>query len=379
LELQGSDTWSYDDNVYRLSPTITDLAGLPGIAPGAVRQDHINTASARVDGQWSSGRQIVVGDFNIDDHRYDSNKDLNNVSDLDRLVWYWNAAGLFSGQIGANYTRNLATFVNSTTYARNVVEATSYYATGRYQVGPRWALFGGILESGTALTEAASQANDSHTKSVDFGTEYATGGRNTLGWEYRYTDARYPLGLTVNDDYREDTWRVYERYALSEKTELDVSGGYLKRDYAATTIESFSGYVWRAGAEWHPTERLQFEAAGWRNLQAYITAQSDYYVSNGGSISARWDTTEKVYLTVDLSYQTQDYIGLGASEVAQGSRRDKLNSARVSIDYVPIKYVILNLGYSHENRGSNETPFRYTDNLLDARFTVRLGTWAQPH
>jgi len=86
FEVLGSDTWSYDDNIYRLSPGITDLAGLPGVAPGAVREDHIDTASARLDGQWSSGRQIVVGDFNIDDNRYNSNKNFYIVSGLDKLV-----------------------------------------------------------------------------------------------------------------------------------------------------------------------------------------------------------------------------------------------------------------------------------------------------
>jgi len=286
---------------------------------------------------------------------------------------------VFSGQVGANYSKSLASFVNSTEYARNVVEATSYYATGRYQVGPRWAMFGGVLETGATLTEAASQANDNHTKSVDFGTDYATGGRNTLGWEYRYTDARYPLGSARNEDYREDTWRAFERFTLSEKTELDVSGGYLKRDYANTTIDSFSGYIWRAGADWHPTDKFQLQAAGWRNLQAYVVAQSDYYVANGGSIATRWDTTEKIYLTVDFSYQAQDYIGVGETDITQGSRRDKVTSALVSVDYAPFRFLFLTLGYRHENRGSNETLFRYNDNIIDARFIVRFGTWALPH
>jgi len=374
IEFRGSDMWSYDDNIYRISPSVTDLTSLTGISADAHRSDHINTAAAEVDGQWSKGRQIVVGDFIVNDNRYDLNKGLDNVSSNDKLVWYWNATGVLSGQAGVDYTRGLATFVNSTDYARNVVDSTNIYATGRYQVGPRWGIFAGVLETNTSLSLAESQLNDFHAKSVDFGTEYATDEKNTLGWEYRYTDTRYPPGGVTQSDFREDTWRVYEKYDFSEKTVLDGSAGYLKRDYASLGIRSFSGYIWRAAAQWQPSDKTFIDLIGWRNLQAYVTAQSDYFVSKGVSIFPHWGATEKVSLGATLSFQDQDYIGVGPSQLAQGSRHDTLTSGQITAEYTPIKYLIFNFGYTHEKRGSNEANFRYDDNLLTARFTVRFGS-----
>jgi hypothetical protein len=368
-----SDLLTYDDNLYRLPPTLTNLAVLPGIGTGARRQDYFDTASLEATGQYSFGRQIIVGDFRIDDNRYDHNKDLDNVSGADKLVWYWSAASLFSGQIGVDYFRSLAGFVNAEIYGRDVIETTDYYATGRYQIGPRWAIFAGLLQSGTTLSEPQLQGNDNHARSVDLGTDYTLAENDTIGWEYRFTDERFPLGVVANNDFREDNARVYIRYQLTEKTSIDGSAGYLKREYANPAIESFSGYTWKVGFHWKPTEKILMELDGSRNLSAYVTAESEYFVSNGARLSLQWVPTEKITVAPNFAYYTQNYVGVGPNAPLPGTaaRRDTLTQAGVTIDYTPFAFLILELGYSHEKRGSNEPVDIYGDNLIKAKFTFK--------
>lgn len=371
FDVSAADRYSYDDNVYRLSPAVTNLQTLNGIGPHPSRQDHINSASLSVDGQWSSGRQTVVVGLTAAENRFNINDNLNNTSSNDKVVWNWNVAGLLTGEIGATYNRALAGFVNATVYSRNIIETTSYFGSARYQLGPHWAIFGGVLDSGTTLTSVASQGNDSHSKSVEFGGECLVSFKNSIGGGYRYTDAGYPPSLQGNGDFREDIGYVYAKHAFSEKTSIDGSVGYLKRDYANSTIDSFSGDIWSVALQWKPTEKLQLRADGWRRLQAYVTAQSDYFVSKGGSIGPGWTASEKVVLSLLWSLQDQDYVP-GAGQALMEDRRDTVNLRQANITYTPINFLKVEFAYGYEKRNSNMVQYSYTDTLASAKVTVKF-------
>jgi len=367
----AADALVYDDNVYRLAPDVTDLQSLDGIGPNARRQDYIDTISAGLDGIWNLGRQTITVDLLGSDNRYDYNTNLDNFSTKDKLIWNWIIGSALSGELGATYSDGIISFINTTNYAKNLYAVTNYYGAGRYQLGPHWAIFGGVLEADTTLNNSALQSNDTNATSVDFGSDYRTGVNDSLGLEYRYTDATFPYGSSLNSDYREDSARFVVRHDFSEKTSINANIGFLKRDYTSAAIESFSGDVWRIAAQWLPTEKLEIDVDGWRNLQAYVTAQSDYYVSKGGRISAPWTASEKIKVALSVGYEVDDYIGLGESEIEQGSRRDTLTTAQASLTYTPFQFLIFDFGYAYEKRSSNESQFEFNDNVFSAKVTVK--------
>ncbi len=367
----AGDEYSYDDNVYRLAPGVTDLRSLTGTGANATRGDHIDRITLGADGMWNPGRQTVVVDLRADDNRYNSNSNLNNVSTSDKLIWDWSVGSVLSGQVGATYDSALISFVNSTNYSRNLYSVTNYFGAGRYQIGPHWAIFGGVLESGTTLSDPALRSNDVHSKSVEFGSELATGEKDTLDLEYRYTDARYPLGTALNSDYREDMERLVVRHVFTEKTKFDAFVGFLKRDYANTSIASFSGDVWRLALQWKPTEKVQLGADAWRNLQAYVTTQSDYYVARGESVSLRWVPREKIAVSGSYTHESQNYIGLSLSQLSLGARRDSVNTPQVGVKYTPFEFLVFDFGYAYEKRNSNESSFQYNDHVISAKVTFK--------
>ena len=372
FEVFAADTLSYDDNIYRLPSRVTDLQSLSGIGANATRTDHINTITLGTDAVWNVGRQNITADLRVDDNRFKNNTNLDNYSSNDKLIWNWSIGSVLSGAVGATYSSALVSFVNSAFYARDQYAVANYYGAGRYQLGPRWAIFGGVLESRTTLSDSALRLNDLNTTSVDFGTEFATGVKDSLGLEYRYTDARFPLGTAaLNNDYREDTARFVVRHAFSEKTKVDASVGFLKRDYTSRSIASFSGDIWRIAAQWQPTDKLQFGVDGWRNLQAYVTSQSDYYVSNGGRIAPQWAASEKITVIVSAAYEVQNYIGFGLGAISQVSRRDTLSTSEASIKYTPFKFLTFDFAYAYEKRNSNESQFQFNDNVISAKVTVK--------
>jgi exopolysaccharide biosynthesis operon protein EpsL len=383
LDVFAADQESYDNNLFRLNRA-TDVTTL--IGPNASRQDHINTVSAGLDGQWTPGRQIVTLDLRVDDNRYAQNNDLNNVSSSDRLIWNWSVGSLLSGQAGADFTRSIAGFVNSNVYSRNLVDQAEYFAGARYQIGPHWAIFGGIIEADTSLTAVASKGDDSNRKSGEGGVEYATSAQNSFGFEYRYTDATYPNttvsnGAATFPNYHEDRERFFIKYGISDKTQLNASAGYLNRDYPNHSVGAFSGNIWRASLQWQPRDRTQIVVGGWRELHAYLTADSDYYVSNGFSASPVWLVSEKVNISMQLSSEKQNYIASSGTVVsptgtsAVGPRQDKLVAEQAVVTYAPLKYLTVNLTVRHEQRNSNaanEPNFSYNDTLASVGVTGKF-------
>jgi putative beta-barrel porin BBP2 len=371
LDLYAGDQFAYDSNVFRL-PANVDLFGLPGIGNNPSRSDYINSATGGMSAVYLVGqRQSFDVDLSATDNRYIRNSDLDNVSSSDKVAWNWGFGNALSGQVGADYLRQLAGFINTQIYSRDVLQREEYFASSRLQVGPRWTVFGGILGAKQELSNQQALFNNSSAKAVDFGFDFATNAANLVGFDYRYTDNRSPNaaelnGIVFDPDYREDRARLLVKYAITDKTTIDASAGYLKRQYPSTAIGSFSGEIWRATLLWQPTAKTQLFASTWQNLAADFTAQTDYYRSRGVTVSPIWTASEKIQLTVAVSYEHQDYLGSNPpgnllGEVQPSNRRDNINSQGATLTYTPIGPLNFTFSLSHEKRDTNATVFGYND------------------
>jgi hypothetical protein len=381
LILYAADSFTYDNNIYRLPSSVTDLTTLPGIGHNPTRQDYIDTATGGLTSEWLTGaRQSVDVDLRADYNRYFKNSDLSNVSSSDRVAWNWGLTDALSGKVGADYTRLIGGFVNTQVYSRDIVSRYDYFASMRYQVGPRWGVFGGLL--GSNYSVSASQAfNNSKSKGVDVGADFTTE-LNRIGFDYRYNDSRAPNstilnGVLFDPDYREERARLLFRYALSEKTLVDASAGYLKRDYPSTAIGSFSGEIWRAAVQWQPTPKTQLLFGAWQQLDADLTSQTDYFVDKGVSLTPEWVASAKVTVSLTVAHDTENYVGsnpLGPIPVdfAAQARHDTVTSETGSLVYTPIRSITLTFSAAHVTRNSNVPQFQFNDFQTTANITYRF-------
>ncbi len=370
LSLFVGDNYTYDNNIYRLPPNV-DLTTLPQIGPNPSRSDSINSAIAGLDGEWLRGaRQSFDVDLSADYNRFFRNTDLSNVSTQDSAAWNWGLGDSLSGKVGADYARLFGGFANTQVYSRDMVNKTDYYASLRYQVGPRWGIFGGIMGSNYSVTAPLATYNNSTSRSIDGGFDL-TSEQSRIGFDYRYNDSRAPNsallnGVLFDPDFREDRARVLFRYALSEKTIVDASAGYLKRQYPSAAIGSFSGEIWRASLQWQPTPKTQLLAGVWQQLDADLTSQTDYFVDRGESLTPQWVASEKVTFSATVSHDTQNYIGsnpvgpIPIDFVAQ-ARHDTLTSETGNLVYTPIRALTLTFSVGHVKRSSNISAFEYND------------------
>ena len=374
IDFYIADQFTYDDNLYRL-PSYTDVTAVAG--PLATRADSFNTISLGGDGRWFSDNQVFGLNFRADENRFTHNDSLNNVSGTGNLEWDWRLATDWSGQVGVSYYRGLANFASTGYYERDVVQREDYFSTLRYQVGPHWAIYGGFIGADTGQTAVAEQLYDYHSNAGNAGIEFATSSENTIALDYRYTDATFPqdfvlAGTLYNADYREDTTRILVKYVFSAATELDASGGYLKRDYPVSNFATFSGDIWQVSLKWTPTDYLLWVATGWRQLTAYVEAQSDYFVSTGGSIAAVWAASDTLALSVGASRENHDYISSSPSAITFASRYDRLTTEQARLVYSPTQYLTFKLAYHYEQRESNQAQFQYNDGVATASVIYML-------
>jgi exopolysaccharide biosynthesis operon protein EpsL len=382
LSLYVGDDFSYDDNLYRLPNYVTDLATLPGIGPNPSRGDHLNSVTAGADTEWLTGtKQSVDLDLRADDNRYVRNTNLDNISTNDRVAWNWGLGNVLSGLVGADYARLLGGFVNTGIYSRDIVVKSDYFASLRYQVGPRWGIFGGVLYQDFAVTEPEATYNNYKSKAVDIGIDYSTNAGNRIGFDYRYTDDRFPNaaflnGVPFDPDFRENRARVLLTYALSDKTTIDASAGYLQREYPNNFIGNFSGDIWRISLNWQATPKIQLLAATWRQLTADLTAQTDYYRSTGVELAPIWTVSEKVTLSAAVSHESMDYIGSNPEGVnpvdLTQARHDTLTSESGTVAYAATRSVTLTFTAAHDVRDSNAPQFQYKDFRADLDVTYKF-------
>ena len=370
-DIYVADQETYDSNLYRLPTSSIVAANFPNTNGG---QDHYNSASLGTRGLWTSGLQQIIYHARVDENRFSRNTTLNSSTGLGDLTWNWQFGPHFSGQVGGFYRRALASFAETRFLGHDLLATTAVFGLGRYQVGPRWAIYGGFNNSTNKHSAAAIQYDNSHGRTASAGIEYATDVNNTIGWEYAYADRRYSNlilfdGAQFDRSFRETTNQLVVKYALSDKTSVEAHAGYLNHYYPSSPVGAFSGDIWRVSLHWLATEKIQVVADGWRELRATLFAQSDHFLAKGVSLTPVWKPSGKIKFSFALASDNQNFIGLDSSVLTFAVRSDKVRSQQLNLQYQATTALVLEVSYRDEQRTSNQALFQFDDRLAKAWLT----------
>ncbi|HLZ98568.1 MAG TPA: hypothetical protein VKP66_11585 [Steroidobacteraceae bacterium] len=380
------DQYTYDDNLYRLAESVSAVASTR--SPEATRADSYNTVSAGGIGQWYVGRQNVDFSLRADYSRFVHNTALDNTGGDAQVVWNWQVGSPFSGQVGAEFNRALASFAETRYLGRDLVDYKNYFGKGTFQLGPHWAIIGGVREMDITHGAAVAAFNNFKNRSGNAGLQFTTGVSDIFGLEYQYAKGLYPSNFVFDNvpfdrDFKEDIYRGTITYAITEKLNVDAYAGYLKHTlssqnfFSGSTFGDFSGNVWRVTLNWLPTEKTQLAFAGWHELHAYLASETDYFVSKGFSITPTWRPTERISVAFVASREDQDYVaaqtvtGAVPSSLAP-ARFDRVTAEQVSVFYIPRQRWTLNLFLRNERRSSNQADIAFSDKSGNASFTYKF-------
>jgi hypothetical protein len=378
------DQYTYDDNLYRI-PTFFNPA-LSSLPPNATRGDRYNTLSLGGVGQWFVGRQNVDFTLRADNSRFAHNTALNNTGGDGSLIWNWLVGSHFSGQVGAEFNRALASFAETRYLGRDLVDTKTYFGKATFQVGPHWAIIGGARETDINHGAAAAAFNNIKTRSGNAGLEFTTAVSDTFGLEYRYSRGIYPPnytfdGVPFDRDFKDEAYSGTIKYAITEKFNVNAYAGYLKHTLPyqnilpGSALGDFSGDVWRVTFNWLPTEKTQLGFAGWRELHAYLSNATDYFVSKGFSVTPTWRPTEKISVDFVASREDQNYVEsqtVLAPVLLAPPRFDRVTAEQINVFYIPRERWTLNLFFRNERRSSNNVNFIFADRSGNVSFTYKF-------
>ena len=372
LTFSAGDTYSFDDNLFRL-PSGTDLTG-GGIAS---RKDHIDTINLGIDGHWFGWRQEFDVAIRAAENRFVRNTSLNNVSGTGKFTWDWLINSRLSGTAGYDFTRSLASFANTFFFAKDLVDTSDYFATGGLRLTQHWTITSGI--KATDVTHSAEQraGDEFRSRSGNLGLQYLTDEQNSFALGYGYTRAHFPRlgaldGEQFDRSYKDSVEQLTVKYRFGGATQLDAKVGYIERRYPNSLFGSFSGNTWHASVTWVPTGMTQLVLAGWHELTAYLDAESDYFVSKGGSATLTWSPTVRISLSASATLNSQQYITNSPSTVEFDSRHDNLRSYQANLSYTPRELLSLLVGYRYDLRDSNQPLLGYVDRTMFAQVVLKL-------
>lgn len=365
FQLCAAEQIIHDSNLFRLADGMDVHSRL---GPEASRDDVLYRTSACALGNFQSSRQELNFKAEFADNRFKNNDTLDNHSYNGTLNWNWNLAGDWSGKVGGSYNRALAAFLNDRPLEKDLVTSYQYFGELRKVFGSHIGVFAGGQRTSSSHSASDRGIDEFHSNSGRAGVEYITDAQDTIGVDYQYAKADYPGTFLINNvpfdqDYHQDVTSVRVKYAFGPKTVLKASAGYLQRTYPNSPDHDYSGSVWRAALQWQPTVKTQLTLNGWRELQAYIDAESDHYLSKGFSLQPGWSPRQKIMLSALLWWEKQDYLSSSFAAQTEGPRHDDVRVQGADLTYTPVRYVDLVLSYRHERHTSDHPDLGFTDNL----------------
>ena len=354
-----SEQFLYDDNLFRDAET-TD------VPPGAAsREDYVNRITLGLGNDFHMGQQTLRLKGRVFDARYQDNDYLDYTGGDASAAFDFNALTALSGRLSASYNRTLADFANTLGTERDIIEGTNYSALVRWAIGPRWSVSasGGRIETEHDLAVRQNENLEADVGRVSI--DYATPTFHSFGVEYRYIDAKFPNAIMAPDatesasDYEENAALARFTYTATVRTQFRVSAGYVERERPAAPEGRYSGDTWRAEIDWKPREKFQMLFAAWSELKAYTDVESDYFISDGYSLSPTWSPTEKLSFALTASYEDQEYLNTRDLELVNGQRNDEVLTGLFTFTYKPRDQLAIELSYRGSDRDSNRVNRRY--------------------
>ena len=349
----------YDDNLYRRPDSTGSQSG---------REEYIRRLSAGLDGKWQWSRQQLLLDLLAMNNAYERNDQLDNTSGRARTEWKWRAGGAWSGALGGDFSRALASFSATQFRGKDLLDVTGTFASLAFRPGPRWTLKAAGRRASTEHGAEARRYDNFRTDSLTTGLYFQTAAETEIGISARRTEGHFDISVDVagqlfDRSYEDEVTSLELNQNFSPRTHLELSVGHLRRKYDDEALAEFNrssvdGTIGELLLQWQAAKKIELTLSGWRRLRAYLDAESEYFISKGFSIAPSWKPTEKISVALELAYETQAYLGTSVSP-QYGAREDRVHSGRLEIGYSPLRKLRFDLTGNNENRESNRSALAF--------------------
>lgn len=372
-----------DSNLFRLSDDES---------PGFTRDDRYSVLSAGLDVDWKPGRQQVVANATKTLVRYDRNTPFDFDGSDYKATWNWRLGNRLSGNLGASESRSQSNF-DSVGQVNNEVTRKRYFGRAEWEFHPRWRIGGGADFTDNINSETSEISNDYERQAQDLVLTYLTPKGSKLRAQVRRIDAEFPNPEVVSyvcsfsnfcppfpftstpsevadNSYKQTEYNLLGDWRVSGKLTLRGQAGWVDRQYENVLrgdlagppqlVErpDFSGFSGRMTADWYATAKTLLSVSAYRELGGAGDINATSVLKSGGSLNGVWLIREKWRLNAGMTYENRDFRG--DPDVTQ--RNDDTLGESLSLSYMPIRAVSIDVGVRAGRRDSNISGDEYTFN-----------------
>lgn len=328
-----------------------------------------------VGGRWDQrvvGRQRLHLVGQIDGFLFNTFSELDNVGYYGLGEWRYELGNDLAGAIGLSRRKFQAGLAQIQRAIKDPITQQSYYANGRYRIGPHLGVRGGVeFVDYSRPTRAASETE---TLVGTAGIEYVTNLGNLIGLEVRQgrgdapvNELVDPLGQFVDNDFRQRDVAVVSAWQMTPQIRFAGNVGRTNRTYSQLPGRDFDGTTHRLGLHWAVTPRTNFEFEHSRHVSSIIDVGAGHVVIKGYSFGPSWALTAKTnlsarFLRQHLEYGGDPFVALGVAP----QREELVRTVRLGAYWEYTRKVHVTAAFENGNRESNILGRNYRFNAYTA-------------
>jgi len=185
-----------------------------------------------------------------------------------------------------------------------------------------------------------------------------------LEYSYYYQDNNDLDGPSTDMDTH--TVFVGARWDLTARLSGTLKVGCTQTDFEE--VSDFSGFATDTDLLYRFSDITTFKLSAYRRVVRSTRAgreSGNYFVSSGGSLSAMYNGWDTLGITLDFSYKNDDFQQQDARD-----RKDNRFQAGLETKYSMQDRLSFLLRYQHTRNDSNFATVDYTENRVEARFSL---------
>ncbi len=326
------------------------------------------------------GRQQFNANLNWTHTQYERFNQMDNNLKNFSGGWRWFLGSRLEGNMGASYVQSLAPFMFQPGLKNIRTEQTEFF-NGNWNLHPSWRLSGGYthyeLNTNSVVLRFLNRIEDRFEGGID----YITSGKNTVGVLFRDTIGDFPIfvsapdGTFTDNSYNQKEVLAKINWAVTGKSNLYGTGGWVERTNASFTARNFSGFNARLTYSWQPTSKIGLSVSGWRETAAMQMLTASFSLNTGGSIAPYWAITRKLKLEGDFSYQNMkfDSFSTFTNSFLPIGTNNTFRNATVKLIYTPYPGLQLITSAYHSDLQTNNTLGGFNANGVNVNLQYTYG------
>ncbi|MCL2160393.1 MAG: outer membrane beta-barrel protein [Betaproteobacteria bacterium] len=359
-----SESLYYSSNVYRLPDRISNAD-----APKGKRSDSYSVTRVGIDFDTEHSRQAFHAGLSASQSLYRTHSSLNTTEWDGRLRWDWRMGNRLSGTIGYAHSGSAVNFEDVYTGSNPSELDGVTRQLGRFRFGadfwwhPNWATGVGFSDVRNDYRNNARPYDkyNAQEASLNFTYRPSTGNRIVLSlltergqYSNRPKEEDLAPGETSMRDWKRHDARLSGQWQLTGVTQLSGYAGYTWRKYDLARNRDFNGATGKIEFRWVPTGKAIINLGWRREIGADQDTVSNFAVTQAWFLKPTWVVTSKIHLGASYEHQKRDYRGdPGFGSVAL-PRDAKTQLYGVNLQYMPVPYGSIALGYQHQKRDTTK-------------------------